>query len=77
MSDVGSKGVKVELVGKQDQLEKRSASSSISFVNENVNVKGSVNIPLPVGSKDAPTLSLDSVLRYPQNLYEQETTSRY
>lgn len=67
LADLGQKGIKVELAGKQDADEKRSVSTSLSFVNEKTNVKGTATFPIQ--SNNAPTVNVDAVLRYPQNLY--------
>lgn len=57
----------MEFLGKQDAEEKCSLSTSLSFVNDNVNVKGSAVVPIQ--SRDSTLLQVDSALRYPNNMY--------
>lgn len=67
VSDVGTKGVKLELAAKQDAEAKRSIVPTVTYVNDKVNIKGSATFPLY--SKTSPSATVDAVVRYPQNMY--------
>jgi len=67
VADLGTKGTKFELAGKRDAESKHSLATSLSFVNEFVNVKGTGNFP--VYSKDSPSGNLDLVVQYPEQAF--------